>query len=202
LQKYIKDKIIYSKSRVSFNFDSRNSSYDVLKDRNDKHANGWFSLTNEPDVGFKKGYFRLLVYAALFGALSSLLAVVYITLYNQGIKFFEQVSLVILNINIWPLVLLTGAGLFIGLIIKYLGQHGGLGVAQRQYGQKGRLEARYVPRILLQAFISLWSGGPVGPEGPLVFLTGGVGSFIADRLKIEKDDISVLVYSSIRRVYN
>jgi hypothetical protein len=33
-----------------------------------------------------------MVYAALIGALSSLLAAGFITLYNQGIKFFEQAS--------------------------------------------------------------------------------------------------------------
>jgi H+/Cl- antiporter ClcA len=54
-----------------------------------------------------------------------------------------------------------------------------------------------VPSILLEAFIALWSGAAVGPEGPLVFLSGGVGSFIADRLRIEKDDVPLLVYSAI-----
>ncbi|HBP65087.1 MAG TPA: hypothetical protein DD730_12610 [Desulfosporosinus sp.] len=56
--------------------------------------------------------------------------------------------------------------------------------AQRQYAQTGRLNPRYLPSILLQAFIALWSGAAVGPEGPLVFLSGGVGSFIADRFKL------------------
>ena len=42
---------------------------------------------------------------------------------------------------------------------------------------------------MLQAFIALWSGAAVGPEGPLVFLTGGVGSFVSGRLKLQKDDI-------------
>jgi H+/Cl- antiporter ClcA len=143
----------------------------------------------------KTSSYLLMVYAALFGALSSLLAVAYITLYNQGIKFFEQPSLFVLNINIWPLVLLTGV--LIGLAIKFFGQHAGLGVAQRQYAQTGRLNPRYLPSILLQAFIALWSGAAVGPEGPLVFLSGGVGSFIADRLKLEKDDVPLLVYSAI-----
>lgn len=138
-----------------------------------------------------------MVYAALFGALSSLLAVGYITLYNQGIQFFQQVNLFVLNINIWPLILLTGAGIIIGLVIKFLGQHAGLGVAQRQYAQTGRLNPRYLPNILLQAFTALWSGAAVGPEGPLVFLTGGFGSFVCDRLKLQKDDVQVLVYSSI-----
>lgn len=138
-----------------------------------------------------------MIYAALFGALSSLLAAAYITLYNQGIKFFEQVSLLVLNVNIWPLVLLTVAGVLIGLAIKFFGQHAGLGVAKRQYAQTGHINPRNLPSIMLQAFISLWSGAAVGPEGPLVFLSGGVGSFIADRLKLEKDDVQVLVYSSI-----
>ena len=38
---------------------------------------------------------------------------------------------------------------------------------------------------------------PVGPEAPLVFLTGGVGSFVSERLKLQKDDVQVLVYSAI-----
>jgi len=154
-------------------------------------------MSGEPDAGLKTSFYLLMVYAALFGALSSLLAVGYITLYNQGVEFFKQVSLFVLNINIWPLILLTGAGVVIGLLIKFLGQHGGLGVAQQQYAKTGRLNPRDVPSILLQGFTTLWSGAAVGPEGPLVFLTGGVGTFISDRLRLQKDDVQVLVYSSI-----
>jgi H+/Cl- antiporter ClcA len=154
-------------------------------------------MSGEPDAGLKTSFYLLMVYAALFGALSSLLAAGYITLYNQGIEFFKQVSLFVLNVNIWPLMLLTGAGVVIGLLIKFFGQRGGLGVAQRQYAQTGRLNPRNLPSILLQAFTALWSGAAVGPEGPLVFLTGGVGSFISDRLRLQKDDVQVLVYSSI-----
>jgi H+/Cl- antiporter ClcA len=168
-----------------------------IKDTADEQAKAEITMTDEPETALKTSYYRLLVYAALFGALSSLLASAYIPLYNGGTKFFEQPSLFVLNINLWPLVLLTVAGVLIGLAIKFFGEHAGLGVAQRQYAQTGRLNPRYVPRILLQAFIALWSGAAVGPEGPLVFLSGGVGSFIADRLKLEKDDVPLLVYSAI-----
>jgi H+/Cl- antiporter ClcA len=154
-------------------------------------------MTVEPDPGLKTRYYLLMVYAAMFGAMSSLLAAGYITLYNQGIKFFEQVSLFVLNINIWPLVLLTGAGILIGLLIKFFGQRGGLGVAQQQYAKTGHLNPRDLPSILLQGFTALWSGAAVGPEGTLVFLTGGVGTFFSDRLRLQKDDVQVLVYSSI-----
>src|SRR5215469_2930883 len=95
----------------------------------------------------KTSYYRMLVLAAIFGALSSLLTAAYITLYNQGIKFFEKPK--VLGINVWPFLLVTIAGLLIGIMIKFFGQHAGQGVAQHQYGQTGRIDIRYLPRILL-----------------------------------------------------
>lgn len=95
-----------------------------------------------------------------------------------GIKFFGQPSLFLSNMNLWPLILLGIAGVFIGLTIKFFGQRGGLGLAQSQYAQTGGLNYRNVPSILVQEFIALWSGASVGPEGSLVFVTGGLGTFI------------------------
>jgi H+/Cl- antiporter ClcA len=154
-------------------------------------------MSGEKESILKASYYRLMVYAALFGALSSLLTTGYITLYNQGVKFLAQPNLVLYNINIWPLILLTVAGVFIGLVIKFFGQRGGLGVAQTEYAQTGGLNYRNLPSILLQGFIALWSGAAIGPEGTLVFLTGGLGTFVSERLKLQKDDVQVLVYSAI-----
>ncbi|MGB8133005.1 MAG: chloride channel protein, partial [Nitrososphaeraceae archaeon] len=159
-------------------------------------------MSGEEESTLKASYYRLMVYAALFGALASLLTTGYITLYSQGVKFFGQVSIFIYNINFWPLILLGLAGVFIGLAIKFFGQHGGLGVAQRQYAQTGSLDYRHLPSILLQGFISLWSGAAVGPEGTLVFLTGGFGSFVSERLKLQKDDVQVLTYSAIAGAFS
>jgi H+/Cl- antiporter ClcA len=145
----------------------------------------------------KASYYRLMVYAALFGGLFSMITAGYITLYNQGIKFLGKPSVYLFSINIWPLILLTVAGLLIGLAIKFFGQHGGLGVAQTQYAQTGSLNYHNLPSILLQGFIALWSGAAIGPEGTLVFLTGGLGTFVSERLKLQKDDVQVLVYSAI-----
>ena len=125
----------------------------------------------------KGSYYRLMLYAGLFGGLFSLVTAGYITLYNQGIKFFGQHSVYLYNINFWPLILLGVAGVFIGLAIKFFGQHGGLGVAQTQYAKTGGVNYRNLPSILLQGFIALWSGAAIGPEGTLAFLTGGLGTF-------------------------
>ena len=155
------------------------------------------SSGDEAESTSKTSYYRLMLYAAIFGAFSSLATVGYITLYNQGVKFFGQHSVYLFNINFWPLILLVVAGVFIGLAIKFFGQHGGLGVPQSQYAKTGGLNYRNLPSILLQGFIALWSGAPVGPEGTLVFLTGGLGTLVSERLKLQKDDVQVLVYSAI-----
>src|SRR6266480_893548 len=169
------------------------------KDTADEQAKVPISTSGEPETPIKTRYYLLLLYAALFGALFALLTAGYITLYNWGVKFFQQPSssFKIGGIPFWPLILLTIAGVLIGIAIKFFGQHAGLGVAQGQYAKTGRIIPRYVPSILLEAFIALWSGAAVGPEGPLVFLSGGVGTFISDRLRIEKDDVPLLVYSAI-----
>ena len=170
-----------------------------VKDTTDERAKVPISASGEPETPIKTRYYVLLLYAALFGALFSLLTAGYITLYNWGVKFFQQPSssFKIGGISFWPLILLTITGVLIGIAIKFFGQHAGLGVAQGQYAKTGRIIPRYVPSILLEAFIALWSGAAIGPEGPLVFLSGGVGTFIADRLRIEKDDVPLLVYSAI-----
>jgi H+/Cl- antiporter ClcA len=172
---------------------------DQSKNTSDEQAKVPISTSGEPETPIKTKYYLLLLYAALFGAFFSLLTAGYISLYNWGVKFFQQPSssFKIGGISFWPLILLTIAGVLIGLAIKFFGQHAGLGVAQGQYAKTGRIIPRYVPSILLEAFIALWSGAAVGPEGPLVFLSGGVGTFIADRLRIEKDDVPLLIYSAI-----
>ncbi len=170
-----------------------------VKDKADEQEKVAISTSGAPETALKTSYYLLLLYAALFGAGSALLTAGYITLYNWGVTFFQQPSsyFKIGGISFWPLILLTIAGVLIGIAIKFFGQHAGLGVAQGQYAKTGRITPRYVPSILLEAFIALWSGAAVGPEGPLVFLSGGVGTFISDRLRIEKDDAPLLVYSAI-----
>ena len=69
----------------------------------------------------KVGSYRLMLYAAIFGVFSSLVAIGYITLYNQGIKFFPQHSVYLFNINFWPLILLGVAGSSLALRSSSLG---------------------------------------------------------------------------------
>ena len=117
-------------------------------------------MSGNAESKLNAGYYRLMLYAALFGAFSSLLTAGYITLYNQGVNFFGQPNLFLFNINFWPLVLLSVAGVFIGLAIKFFGQHGGLGVAQRQYAQTGTPQLSQPTKHASSRFYSVmeWCG--------------------------------------------
>jgi H+/Cl- antiporter ClcA len=154
--------------------------------------------SGEPAPAIRRRYPLILLYAALIGAIAALFTAAFLTVYNLGIQFFGNPSHFGLNVNrFWPLILLTAGGILIGIAIKFTGIHGGLGVAQEQYAKTGRIEPRYLPSILLEAFIALFSGAAVGPEGPLSFLTGGVGTWITDHLRIDKEDAALLVYAAI-----
>ena len=151
-----------------------------------------------PVPAMKTSYPMLMVYAALFGVGAALLTAAYIVVYNWGVNFFKQPSHFGLTIGrFWPLVLLSVGGVLLGLAIKFTGSRGGLGVAQREYAETGRINPRNLPSIMLEAIITLWSGAAVGPEGPLVFLTGGIGSLCADRLRLAKDEVPLLVYCAV-----
>jgi H+/Cl- antiporter ClcA len=169
-----------------------------VKNAVDTVAKGMRTPSGEPAQEVKTSFFLLMVYAAVFGTGGGLLAALFLVVYHWGTTFFAQPSHFGLGIGrFWPLVLLTVGGLLVGLAIRFTGEHGGPGVAQRQYAQTGQINPRYVPSIILEAIITLWSGAPVGPEAPLSFLSGGVGSFFADHLRIEQEDVPLLVYSSI-----
>ncbi len=134
-----------------------------IKGKVNTQAMGQITASGEPVPTMKSSYLLLLVYAVLFGVGTALLTAAYIIAYSWGVKFFEQPSHLGLNIGrFWPLILLTVGGLLLGLAIKFTGLHGGLGVAQRQYSETGRINPRNLPSIVLEAFITLWSGAAVG----------------------------------------
>jgi H+/Cl- antiporter ClcA len=141
---------------------------------------------------------KLVLLAAIVGAVVSLLTAAYLIIAELGTTFFEH-PIAGLSIGMfWPLILLVIGGLAVGLIARYAGEHLQLGSTQREYAEsKGRLNYRHLPSNLLQIFVSLWSGSSVGPEAGIAELGGGAGSWIANRLKLKINAVSFLTYCGI-----
>lgn len=88
------------------------------------------------------------------------------------------------------LVVMPLAGLFIGLVIHFLGNPGEIAViVDNIHFRGGRLDARQNPSMILASLISISAGGSAGPEAPLVQVTGSFGTWVADRLQLKGEDL-------------
>lgn len=120
----------------------------------------------------------------LVGTVCGLFAGLYwnvLELMTHALNRFEGLTLLI----VMPL-----AGLFIGLVIHFLGNPGEIAViVDNIHFRGGRLDARKNPSMILASLISISAGGSAGPEAPLVQITGSFGTWVADRLQLEGEDL-------------
>jgi H+/Cl- antiporter ClcA len=141
---------------------------------------------------------RVLILAAIIGAITSLLTIVYLFIVSWGETFFETPPQGLQIEMFWPLILLTIGGVVVGLTIKLAGEHIQLGSTQKEFTEKkGHLDYRHLPSIVTQCILSLWSGASVGPEGGLADLGGGTATLLAEKLKIRASSIIFITYCGV-----
>lgn len=88
------------------------------------------------------------------------------------------------------LIVMPLAGLVIGLVIYFLGNPGEIAViVDNIHFRGGRLDARKNPSMLLASLVSISAGGSAGPEAPLVQVTGSFGTWYADRLNLNGEEL-------------
>ncbi|MDZ8226980.1 chloride channel protein [Nostoc sp. ChiVER01] len=91
------------------------------------------------------------------------------------------------------LIVMPLAGLVIGLVIHFLGNPGEIAViVDNIHFRGGRLDPRKNPSMILASLISISAGGSAGPEAPLVQVTGSFGTWVADRLKLQGEDLRTM----------
>ncbi|MEA5504560.1 chloride channel protein [Halotia wernerae UHCC 0503] len=88
------------------------------------------------------------------------------------------------------LIVMSLAGLVIGLVIHFLGNPGEIAViVDNIHFRGGRLDIRKNPSMILASLVGISVGGSAGPEAPLVQVTGSFGTWVGDRLKLEGEDL-------------
>ncbi|MCC5627301.1 chloride channel protein [Nostoc sphaeroides CHAB 2801] len=91
------------------------------------------------------------------------------------------------------LIVMPLAGLVIGLVIHFLGNPGEIAViVDNIHFRGGRLDPRKNPSMILASLMSISAGGSAGPEAPLVQVTGSFGTWVADRLKLQGEDLRTM----------
>lgn len=91
------------------------------------------------------------------------------------------------------LIVMPLAGLVIGLVMHFLGNPGEIAlIVDNIHFRGGRLEMSKNPSMILASLVSIAAGGSAGPEAPLVQVTGSFGTWVADRLKLQGEDLRTL----------
>jgi H+/Cl- antiporter ClcA len=141
-------------------------------------------------VPFKKNPFnisRWVLLWAIIGVVCGLFAAFYwlvLESITHRLEVFTGPSLLI----VMPL-----AGLFIGLVIHFLGNPGEIALmVDNIHSRGGRLDTRENPSMILASLASISAGGSAGPEAPLVQVTGSIGTWVADRLKLQGENLRSL----------
>lgn len=116
---------------------------------------------------------------AVLGLICGLFAATYWLVLSRLMQGSEHVSGLLL------LIVMPLAGLFIGLVIHWLGNPGEIGlIIDNIHLNNGRLAMRENPSMILSSLISIAGGGSAGPESPMVQVTGSIGTWLADRFRL------------------
>jgi H+/Cl- antiporter ClcA len=147
-----------------------------------------------------KPYLRLMLMVAVLGVVSAVVTFAFMALVHEGTRLvWEQAAqLVGIAPPLFTLLVCTLGGLLVGLLVKLFGDHSGIfAEVMREFGKTGRFDYRNAPGIVITAFISLISGASLGPEAPLADACGGIGTWAADRLKLDEQETRTMGYSGV-----
>ena len=89
------------------------------------------------------------------------------------------------EILIYPLIVCILGGFLVGVCQKYLGDYPkDLHDALNDVRNQGGFDYKHIPQGVILSLISLGFGGSLGPEAALIGLTGGLGTWVAMRIKL------------------
>ncbi len=145
-------------------------------------------------------YIKLLVFVALLGVISALVTFLFMALVHQGtVLIWERAATAVgVDLRLFTILVCTTGGLLVGLLVKFFGDHSGIfAEVMLEFGKTGRFDYRNAPGIVITAFVSLIAGGSLGPEAPLADASGGIGTLLADRLKLDEQETRTMGFSGV-----
>lgn len=126
---------------------------------------------------------RVFILWAVLGLLGGLIAGVYWT----GLEYLTHTLAIFNGWKVIPVMAISG--FFAGLVIHFIGDPGEIHLIVNNIRfNKGKLDPRNNPSMIISSLLCVASGGSLGPEAPLVQVTGSTGTWLGKlfRLKGEK----------------
>lgn len=94
----------------------------------------------------------------------------------------------------WQVIpVMAGSGLLAGLIIHFFGDPEGINLIVNNIRfNNGKLDPKSNPSMVLSSLLCIASGGSLGPEAPLVQVTGSTGSWLAKIFRLKGEEFRSL----------
>lgn len=94
----------------------------------------------------------------------------------------------------WLVVpVMAGCGLLAGLVIHFFGDPGEIHLIVNNIRfNKGKLDPKQNPSMIISSLLCIASGGSLGPEAPLVQVTGSTGTWLGKLFRLKGDSLRTL----------
>lgn len=130
---------------------------------------------------------RIFLLWAILGLIGGLIAGLYwivLEFMTHEIAFFEG----------WLVIpVMATCGFLAGLVIHLIGDPGEINLIVNNIRfNKGKLEPRNNPSMILSSLLCIASGGSLGPEAPLVQVTGSTGSWLGKIFRLKGEELRSL----------
>ncbi|HET8861210.1 chloride channel protein [Marivirga sp.] len=121
---------------------------------------------------------------ALLGLIGGIIA----GIYWIGLEFLTHQLAFFNGWQVIPVMALCG--LLAGLIIHYIGDPGEIHLIVNNIRfNKGKLDPKNNPSMILSSLLCVASGGSLGPEAPLVQVTGSTGTWIGKLFRLKGEEL-------------
>jgi H+/Cl- antiporter ClcA len=147
-----------------------------------------------------RAYLRLMFLIALLDFVGALVTLVFIAIVNQSIHLVwdEAQQASGLDARLFTILICVLGGLLVGLLTKFFGDHTAIfSELMQEFGRTGRFDYRHVPGIVVTSFVSLASGGSLGPEAALADACGGLGTWASDRLDLDEQETRTMGFGGL-----
>ena len=145
-------------------------------------------------------YARLLMLSAVLGIVTAVITFAFIAFVHEAqiLIWDHWAPATGLPAPLLTLLICSAAGLLIGLIARFLGDPPAIfAELMAEFGHTGRFNYRTSPIVVLAALPSLIGGGSLGPEAPLADACGSLGTWLSDKLKLDKKETASMGFSGI-----
>jgi H+/Cl- antiporter ClcA len=156
-------------------------------------------FTLDKETLSNRSFYQLVLYAIVLGAVVGLATAVFLLAEHWLTELiWEEIPHRLGEFSLYALVVCAVGGLLVGLCQHILGDYPKpMQEALEDVRTQGGFDVAHVPHGVVTSLVSLSFGGALGPEAALIGLAGGLGTWVARRIKVSARQAHALAYFSV-----